>query len=112
MEQAEKCGELAKEVDGYNAAAYVNLGNCSLAKGEQQKAKQLYTLALDNDASCVEALYNLGKCIFTKCTLKGGLDYQRVVNYQVGLLTVVSSIWAGAERPRFVSVAFTLHQCL
>lgn len=71
LEQAEKCGELAKEVDGYNAAAYVNLGNCSLAKGEQQKAKQLYTLALDNDASCVEALYNLGKCISTKRDFKG-----------------------------------------
>lgn len=42
----------------------MNLGNCSLAKGEQQKAKQLYTLALDNDASCVEALYNLGKCTY------------------------------------------------
>ncbi|XP_054278249.1 intraflagellar transport protein 88 homolog [Macrosteles quadrilineatus] len=60
LEQAEKCGEMAKEVDGYNAAAYVNLGNCSLAKGDQQKAKQLYTLALDNDTSCTEALYNLG----------------------------------------------------
>ena len=27
-----------------------------------EKARELYTVALDNDASCVEALYNLGLC--------------------------------------------------
>lgn len=53
----------------------MNLGNCSLAKGEQQKAKQLYTLALDNDASCVEALYNLGKCIYPNQTLNSRADW-------------------------------------
>lgn len=61
VDNAEKCGEAARESDAYNAAAYVNLGNCSLAKGEPQRAKQLYSLALDSDASCIEALYNLGQ---------------------------------------------------
>lgn len=59
-------------------------------------------------------LYTTSVSVFLpNVTLKGGLDYQSVVNYQVGALeTVVSSIWAGAERPRFVSVAFTLYQFL
>ncbi len=38
------------------------MGNCSFDKGDVEKAKELYNVALENDASCVEALYNLGLC--------------------------------------------------
>jgi intraflagellar transport protein 88 len=59
--QAEKYGEMARQADSYNAAAFVNLGNCSLAQNDVEKAKELFSCALDSDASCVEALYNLGE---------------------------------------------------
>ena len=36
--------------------------NCSFEKGDVEKARELYNVALENDASCVEALYNLGLC--------------------------------------------------
>ena len=51
-----------RTADSYNAAAFVNLGNCCFIKGDTEKAKELYQVALDNDASCVEALYNTGLC--------------------------------------------------
>lgn len=41
--------------------ALVNKGNCCLSKGELEKAIEFYKEALSNEASCVEALYNLGK---------------------------------------------------
>ena len=41
-ENAEKYAELAKDSDSYNAAAFVNMGNCSLEKGDVEKAKELY----------------------------------------------------------------------
>jgi len=65
--QAEKYGEMARQVDSYNAAAFVNLGNCSLVRGDIEKAKELFACALDSDASCVEALYNLGEMIYFYC---------------------------------------------
>ena len=52
----------SRTADSYNAAAFVNLGNCSFKKGDVEKAKELYQVALENDASCVEALYNAGLC--------------------------------------------------
>lgn len=61
IDQAEKYGEMARQADSYNAAAFVNLGNCNLAQNEVEKAKELFACALDSDASCVEALYNLGE---------------------------------------------------
>ncbi|XP_039276818.1 intraflagellar transport protein 88 homolog [Nilaparvata lugens] len=75
IEQAEKSGEAAKEADGYNAGAYVNLGNCSLSRGELVRAKDLYTLALDNDASCVEAIYNLGLVTKQQGLFEESLEY-------------------------------------
>ncbi|XP_037080592.1 intraflagellar transport protein 88 homolog [Pollicipes pollicipes] len=59
-EEAQRYGEQARDADGYNAPALVNLGDCLLQKGELEKAKEYYVCALDNDASCVQALYNLG----------------------------------------------------
>ena len=36
-----------------------SLGNCCFKKDDIEKAKEIYMVALENDASCVEALYNL-----------------------------------------------------
>ena len=67
---AENYAELAKDTDSYNAAAFVNLANCSFEKGDVEKARELYNVALENDASCVEALYNLvGYSYIQSCTL-------------------------------------------
>ena len=73
VESAEKYAEIARESDSYNPAAFVNLGNCHFQRGDVEKAKvrqgwvkpvvmlllknllqELYMVALDNDASCVE----------------------------------------------------------
>ena len=40
-DQAEKYAELARETDSYNAAAFVNLGNCCLSKGDIEKVSGL-----------------------------------------------------------------------
>ncbi|XP_054723610.1 intraflagellar transport protein 88 homolog, partial [Uloborus diversus] len=60
VSQAEKCSDQAVIADRYNAGALVNHGNCSLSKGDHEKAIEYYKEALANEASCVEALYNLG----------------------------------------------------
>ncbi len=44
-EQAEKYAELAKDSDSYNAAAFVNMGNCSFEKGDIEKAKVRVSLS-------------------------------------------------------------------
>ena len=58
------CTLFFRTADSYNAAAFVNLGNCCFIKGDTEKAKELYQVALDNDASCVEALYNTGIALY------------------------------------------------
>ncbi|XP_043251743.1 intraflagellar transport protein 88 homolog isoform X2 [Colletes gigas] len=58
-DQAERCGEIARSADTYNAAAYVNLSACAIRKGELHIARELLFCALDTDASHVQALYNL-----------------------------------------------------
>ena len=58
---AERYAMIARDANGYNEAALVNLGNCCFQKGEFSKAKEYYATALEIDASCVEAIYNLGK---------------------------------------------------
>ncbi|KZR99911.1 Intraflagellar transport protein 88, partial [Daphnia magna] len=57
---AEKYAEVARDLDPYNAAAFVCLGSYSLRRSDFNKAKDFILCALDNDAACVEALYNLG----------------------------------------------------
>lgn len=52
---------MARDANGYNDAALVNLGNCCYKREDYEKAREHYIAALDIDASCVEALYNLGK---------------------------------------------------
>ena len=41
-------------------SALVNKGNVLFAQGDHEKAREYYMEALQNDSSCVEALYNLG----------------------------------------------------
>jgi len=45
--------------DRYDPAALVNKGNVLMACGEAEKACHWYRTAVQSDASCVEALYNL-----------------------------------------------------
>lgn len=52
---------MARDSNGYNDSALVNLGNCCFKRKDYEKAREHYIAALDIDASCVEALYNLGK---------------------------------------------------
>ena len=44
----------------FRFAALVNKGNVLFNKGDYEKAREYYREALNNDSSCVEALYNLG----------------------------------------------------
>ncbi|KAK8721074.1 hypothetical protein OTU49_012940 [Cherax quadricarinatus] len=59
-ELAERYALMARDSNGYNDAALVNLGNCCYQRSDYEKAREHYIAALDIDASCVEALYNLG----------------------------------------------------
>lgn len=68
VDQAEKMAEEACAADTYNSAAYVNLGNCAMVREDYVKGKELFAHALENDATCIEALYNLGKLNYS--TLK------------------------------------------
>ena len=61
---ADKYAEIAINADRYNAHALVNKGNCLYMNGEYGKAADYYKDAMDIEASCVEAVYNLGKGIF------------------------------------------------
>ena len=40
--------------------ALVNKGNVMYNRGDFEKAREFYREALQNDSSCVEALYNFG----------------------------------------------------
>ncbi|RDD37238.1 Intraflagellar transport protein 88-like protein [Trichoplax sp. H2] len=57
---AEKYSDLAITSDRYNPNAMVNKGNCLFTAKEYEKAQEYYKEALNVEASCVEALYNLG----------------------------------------------------
>jgi len=58
--RALKYAEVARDSDPYNAAAFVCMGNCAFRREDYTKARDMFLCALDNDAACVEALYNLG----------------------------------------------------
>lgn len=59
--QAERYSDAALTNDRYNPNALVNKGNVYYARGEYDKAREFYREAFANEASCVEALFNLGK---------------------------------------------------
>lgn len=44
----------------YLLSALVNKGNCLFANGEYEKAREYYQEAYNVEASCTEALFNLG----------------------------------------------------
>ena len=71
---AERYAELAVKADRYDPAALVNKGNILMIRGDVEKARDSYREAIQSDASCVEAMYNLA------------LVYKRQQLYQVALL--------------------------
>ena len=44
--------------------ALVNKGNVMYNQGDFEKAREFYREALQNDSSCVEALYNFGILLY------------------------------------------------
>ena len=70
---AERYAELAVKADRYDPAALVNKGNVLMARGDAEKARDCYREAVQSDASCVEAMYNLA------------LVYKRQQRYQDAL---------------------------
>ena len=56
---AERYAELAVKADRYDPGALVNKGNVLMMRGDAEKARDCYREAVQSDASCVEALYNL-----------------------------------------------------
>lgn len=58
--QCEHYADLAIEHDRYNSKAQTNRGNCYYVKENYKKASEAYQEAISVDASCTEALYNLG----------------------------------------------------
>lgn len=57
---ADRHATLALQEDRYNAKALVNKGNCLYVKKEYERARELFIEALNVEADCTEALYNLG----------------------------------------------------
>ncbi|CAD5117479.1 DgyrCDS6248 [Dimorphilus gyrociliatus] len=62
LNQADKYADLALTADKYNPPALVNKGNIYFKRRDYEKAREFYKEALQNDSSCVEALYNAGLC--------------------------------------------------
>ncbi|XP_046644884.1 intraflagellar transport protein 88 homolog [Daphnia pulicaria] len=93
---AEKYAEVARDSDPYNAAAFVCLGNCSLRRADYNKARDFFLFALDNDAACVEALYNLGLTYRSTNQLEKSLEQfvklQMVLRHQPEVLFQVASL--------------------
>jgi len=50
---------MAVKADRYDPAALVNKGNVMMTRGDAEKASEWYAEAIQCDASCVEATYNL-----------------------------------------------------
>eukprot|EP00746_Dinoflagellata_sp_MGD_P165498 gnl/MRDRNA2_/MRDRNA2_94806_c0_seq1.p1 gnl/MRDRNA2_/MRDRNA2_94806_c0~~gnl/MRDRNA2_/MRDRNA2_94806_c0_seq1.p1 ORF type:complete len:835 (+),score=212.77 gnl/MRDRNA2_/MRDRNA2_94806_c0_seq1:95-2599(+) len=59
-QSAEKYANIAVKADRYNARALVNKGNCLFMNEEFEHAKEVFLEAIGVNASCLEAIYNLG----------------------------------------------------
>jgi intraflagellar transport protein 88 len=59
-ENASNYADLALQHDRNNAQALVNKGNCLMQLGREEEARAKFLDALNAQADCVEALYNLG----------------------------------------------------
>ena len=57
---AERYADQSVQADRYDPAALVNKGNILMIRGDVEKARDFYREAIQSDASCVEASYNLG----------------------------------------------------
>merc|ERR1719316_1800040 len=57
---AEKYADIGVKADRYNARALVNKGNCLFMNEEFEHAKEVFLEAIGVNASCLEAIYNLG----------------------------------------------------
>jgi len=62
IERSDKHADIAISADRYNPAALVNKGNAVFQGGDLNKAAGFFIEALNIEASCVEALHNLGLC--------------------------------------------------
>jgi intraflagellar transport protein 88 len=60
IERASEYADVALASDRYNAKALVNKGNCLFVNGDFAKAKDLYLEAIDIQADCSQAIFNLG----------------------------------------------------
>lgn len=60
LQSAIRYAEIGREMDSYNPAAYVNSGACEVQRDDLDQAKVYFETALEIDAMCFEALYNLG----------------------------------------------------
>jgi intraflagellar transport protein 88 len=60
LKSASKYANLAVQADKYSAPALVNKGNCYFLKKEYEDAKNMFLEALDNEADCIQAMYNFG----------------------------------------------------
>lgn len=58
--EAERYAKTAVENDRYNARALVNLGACLYRRQQVEAAKLKFQQAVDVEADCLEAIYNLG----------------------------------------------------
>ena len=60
IERASEYADVALASDRYNAKALVNKGNCLFVNGDFATAKDLYLEAIDIQADCSQAIFNLG----------------------------------------------------
>ncbi|KAJ7522506.1 hypothetical protein O6H91_18G014900 [Diphasiastrum complanatum] len=60
ISNAQKHAELAVQANSFNACALVNQANCLFSRGDLEGAKVMFLEAIEVEAECVEANYNLG----------------------------------------------------
>lgn len=72
---AQQYADQALSIDRYNAHAQVNQGNIAYMNGDLDKALNNYREALNNDASCVQALFNIGLTAKAQGNLEQALEF-------------------------------------
>ena len=72
---AQQYVDQALAIDRYSAHALVNQGNIYYMNGDLDKAMGNYREALSNDASCVQALFNIGLTAKAQGSLEQALEY-------------------------------------
>lgn len=60
MKNADRYAEICREMDSYNPATFVNSGTCEMIKEDLEQARVYFENALEIDAMCFEAIYNIG----------------------------------------------------